>query len=122
MVSASRSLYAHVGIVSDGIAGGMPAVISSSKVLGHVVKETWEQFAGASPVRYAGYPGGLPRHVVVARAEAQLGRRWALFDNCEHFVTRAHGIKPQSGQLRTAIAAGIALLCAWATAPRTRAG
>lgn len=111
VVSASRGAYAHVGIVSDVTASGMPAVISSSKQLGRVVEETWVQFAGGSPVCYAGYPSGLPRHVVVARAKAQLGRRWALFDNCEHVASRAHGLRPHSGQL---VVLGLLAAAIWA--------
>lgn len=122
MVAASRFGYSHVGIVSDVVVGGMPTVISASKRTGRVVEETWATFAGGGAVRRVGYPGTLPRHVVVAQARAQIGRPWTLFDNCEHVATRAHGVEPQSGQLRAAAVAGIALLAVWADARTSRAG
>lgn len=122
IVAASRLGYSHVGIVSDVVVGGMPTVISASKRTGRVVEERWATFAAGGRVRRVGYPGTLPRHVVVAQARAQIGRPWALFDNCEHVATRAHGIAPQSGQLQAAIAAGIALFVTLANTPRTRAG
>lgn len=121
IVAASRVGYWHVGIVSDVLVDGAPTIISASKQTGRVVEETWTTFAGGGAVRHVGYPGTLPRYVVVAQARAQIGRSWKLFDNCEHVATRAHGIEPQSGQLRAAAVAGIALLCAWASSPRTRA-
>lgn len=122
IVAASRFGYWHVGIVSDVTVGGAPTVVSASRQTGRVVEETWTTFAGGGIVRHVGYPGTLPRQVVVARARAQIGRQWTLFDNCEHVATRAHGIEPQSGQLRAAIAAGIALLAVWADARTNRAG
>lgn len=122
IIAASRFGYSHVGVVSDVLVGGMPTVISASKQTGRVVEETWATFAGGGAVRRVGYPGRLPRHVVVAQAREQIGQPWALLNNCEHVATRAHGIPPQSGQLRAAAVAGIALLCAWANSPRTRAG
>ena len=122
LLAALRFGYWHVGVASDVTVGGAPTEISASKQTGRVVEESWATFTGGGEVRHLGYPGTLPRHVVVARARAQIGRPWTLFDNCEHVATRAHGIEPQSGQLRAAIAAGIALLAVWADARTSRAG
>lgn len=123
LIAAARFGYWHVGVVSDLTLGGAPTVISASKQTGRVVEETWATFAGGGAVRQVGYPSTLPRHVVVAQARAQIGRPWTLFDNCEHVATRAHGIEPQSGQLRAAVVAGIGVaLAAWMQSPKNRAG
>jgi len=122
IIAASRFGYWHVGIVSEVTFGGAPTVISASKQTGRVVEETWATFAGGGAVRRVGYPGTLPRHAVVAQARAQIGQPWTWSNNCEHVATRAHGIEPQSGQLRAAILAGITLLCICADSPRSRTG
>lgn len=123
IIAASRFGYWHVGIVADVAVGGAPTVISASKQTGRVVEETWATFAGGGSVRGVGYPGRLPRHVVVAQARAQIGQPWALLNNCEHVATRAHGVEPQSGQLRAAVAAGIGVaLAAWLGSQKNRAG
>jgi hypothetical protein len=95
-VSASRVDYAHVGIVSDIVVKGSPTVISSSKRCGRVVEGTWDQSAAGVPARRR---GRLPGSLFIARARAQIGRRWFLFDNCEHVAARAHGLPPHSGQM-----------------------
>lgn len=112
IIAASRFGYWHVGIVADVAVGGAQTVISASKQTGRVVEETWATFAGGGAVRRVGYPGTLPRHVVVAQARAQIGQPWTLLNNCEHVATRAHGIAPRSGQLRAAVTAGIGVALA----------
>ena len=123
IVAASRFGYWHVGIVADVAVGGAPTVISASKQTGRVVEETWATFARGGRVRRIGYPGTLPRHVVVAQARAQIGQPWTLSNNCEHVATRAHGVEARSGQLRAAVAAGLSVaLAAWLRSPKNRAG
>ena len=74
---------------------------------GIVVEEPMNEFAGGSPVVFRGYIGGLSRQEVVARARGMLGERWDLLaNNCEHIASRAHGLQPQSPQLRGAVVLG----------------
>ena len=114
IVAAARLGYRHVGIVSDVTVAGAPTVISASKRTGRVVEEPWATFARGGAVRRVGYPGTLPRYVVVAQAREQIGQPWKLMNNCEHVANRAHGVEPRSGQLRAAIAAGAGIvLAAW---------
>ena len=111
VVVASRGLYEHVGIYAGG-----GTVISCSGRAGCVVAEPVAEFARGSPARLAGYPGRLPRDVVVERAWEQLGRPYSLFsNNCEHFVARVHGLAPRSPQLFAlgAVAVGVALAAGW---------
>ncbi len=83
-------------------------VISGSKVKGIVVEEPVDEFAGGSPVVFRGYIGGLSRPEVVEKARSMIGERWhVLANNCEHVATRAHGLEPQSPQLRGAVALGV---------------
>lgn len=123
IIAASRFGYEHVGIVAGVTVDGEPTVVSGSKKTGRVVEESLATFAAGGRVRRVGYPGTLPRHVVVAQARAQIGQPWALLNNCEHVATRAHGVEPRSGQLRAAVAAGIGVaLAAWLRSPWNRAG
>ena len=111
VVAASRGVYEHVGIYA-----GEGTVISCSGRAGCVVAESTAEFGRGSPVRLAGYPGNLPRHVVVERAWDQLGRPYSLFsNNCEHFVARVHGLAPRSPQLigLGTVAVGMALAAGW---------
>lgn len=94
------------GLATSSLRRGSATGTSASKQTGRVVEEAWATFAGGGIVRHVDYPGTLPRHVVIARARAQIGQPWAWLNNCEHVAARAHGIEPQSGQLRAAIAAG----------------
>ena len=92
-------IFWHVGIVTP-----WSTVISSSRRHGGVTEQGLNEFAGGKPIRRVGYPGQLPSHTVVARASSQLGRPWKLFDaNCEHFALWAHGLNPESPQLKTAL-------------------
>lgn len=88
-------------ITHVGIRTGLGTVISNSKKLGYVAEETLEDFSGGEAVRSLGYPGDLSPVEVVSQARSLLGKRWSLTDNCEHFVTWAHGLKPGSKQLQT---------------------
>lgn len=122
IIAASRFGYEHVGIVAGVTVDGEPTVVSGSKRTGRVVAQRWAAFAAGGRVRRVGYPGTLPRHVVVAQARAQIGQPWALLNNCEHVATRAHGVQPRSGQLRAAVAAAIAMaLVTWLGSPKNRA-
>lgn len=81
--------------------------ISGSKVKGIVVEEPMDEFADGSLVVFQGYISSLSRQEVVARARSMLGERWdVLANNCEHVVSRAHGLQPQSPQLRGAVVLG----------------
>ncbi len=93
----------HVGLASDRLHNWEPTVISSSFKRGCVIEEPLSAFAEGKKVELVGYPGCLHPHEVLRRARAELGRPWRLFDNCEHFVHRAHGLEPRSPQLATAM-------------------
>lgn len=109
VISAARGPIHHYGVVSDRFGpDGRIMAISGSKVKGIVVEEPIDEFAGGSPVVFRGYIGGLSRQEVVARARSMIGERWdVLANNCEHVASRAHGLQPQSPQLRVAVALGV---------------
>lgn len=72
-----------------------------------VVEEPLNKFQGAGDLKMEGYFGSLPQSVVLERARAKLGSRYALIHwNCEQFVRYAHGLKLESPQL-----AAVAALC-----------
>jgi hypothetical protein len=103
-------IYRHKGIVSDRWHNGKPMIISNSARAGRVCEEPWDVFAEGHAVAGDGYPGGLPNYEVIGRARLLIGTQYDLFNwNCEHFVTKAHGLKPQSPQV--AVTAAVAALC-----------
>lgn len=100
----------HKGIVSDDRGpDGLPKILHASKFVGRVAETSATTFvhravAGAR-LRNLGYPGRLPRALVVARGRARIGVAYDLaLANCEHFVSWCHGLAPSSPQLDAAIA------------------
>lgn len=115
MVIAVRcGLYDHVGLVTDCFMGGLPTVISNSKRHKRVVEEPMERFCDGKALRVICYPGHLSAQAILRKARSALGRSYDLFSgNCEHFVTWAYGVTPQSPQLRFVAALGFAGLFLW---------
>jgi hypothetical protein len=105
--------YRHKGIVSDRWYDGKPMVISSSDRAGGAREEPWDVFAQDRVVTVDGYLGGLSSVEVLQRARSLIGTPYhVLIRNCDHFVTYAHGLEPQSAQvvLTCVIALGVAAL------------
>ena len=119
VVAVNFGLYEHVGILSDGRdwRTNQPLVFSATRRHGCVAEEPLAAFAQGRGVASRGFPGRLPRATVLARARALVGRRWHLFfDNCEHFVRQAHGLRRESPQLQ---AAGALMVVSLAIAANT---
>ena len=110
VVRVSHGPYDHVGLVSDTYINGERAVISLSAVYGGFTEEPFSAFAHDRVVYNDGYPGTLAPYWVIARARAAGSRRysWTMF-NCEHFVRHAHGLKVESPQLQSWVAASCAV-------------
>lgn len=67
-----------------------------------VVRQRVAEFAEGRLIASTPYRGPLSGQQVVARAESMLGSRYALLSwNCDHFVSAALGLKPESKQLQT---------------------
>ena len=91
-VSGSAVTYQHHGIdVGDGtVVHARPHDFRNPFGGGRVERTTWEEFAGARPVRVRNEPPAtFPADEVVARALRHVGREgYSLaVDNCEHFAT-----------------------------------
>lgn len=118
VISVRVGPFLHVGIVSDRTGpDGLPMVLSNSRRRGHAVEETWSEFSGRKPVSVRERHRGVEGLQIVARARGMLGTPWdPVFSNCEHFVERACGRAPRSGQLQAAgsIAAMFALVLLFA--------
>lgn len=113
VVSTSRLLYRHVGIITDRILDGQPTVISNSSRRGMVVEESMKEFLNGGDFRIDGYFGSLPSDVVLYRARAKLGSGYSVLGwNCEHFARDAHGLKPESPQLTVAVSLSLLFLVA----------
>lgn len=79
-----------LGVRHEGIYIGNGRVIAASKRTGHVREESLEDFSQGRPVSHE-YPSGLPAYMVIGNAKAGLGRKWFLWDNCQHFARACHG-------------------------------
>lgn len=114
VIGVRSGLIEHVGIVTDQTIEGMPAVISNSYAHRGVREEPLSSFARGRPFRIHKKMSDLPEHEVTARARRMIGRRYdAVRFNCEHFVRVAHGRKPSSPQLHTALALAAGALAVW---------
>lgn len=107
---AGVGVVTHQGLVSDRRgADGYPRVLHASKFVGRVDESTMTTFVHraveGARLRGLGYPGRLPRRVVLDRARSRIGEPYDLvLANCEHFVSWCHGLPPTSPQLRATLA------------------
>lgn len=111
VLSTSRFLYRHFGILTDHYINGYPAVISNSGERGMVVEEPLNTFQGTGDLKVEGYFGSLSPDAVLERARAQRGSRYTLLRwNCEQFVRYAHGLKLESPQVTAVVTLCMAML------------
>lgn len=101
VVRVNHGWYEHVGMLGDRLTGGERSVLSFSAQAGGFIEEPFSEFARGRDVKVDGFPGSLHPMIVMQRARAMEGRRYALMTlNCEHFVRYAHGTVIQSPQLQ----------------------
>lgn len=99
VVSVNLGLITHYGIVSEH-----DTVISASRKSGKVVEQVPHKFSEGKPITCVGYLGALSPFEVIKRARDKIGEPYDIFrNNCEHFVTSAHGLKSQSPQVARAV-------------------
>lgn len=102
VVSTSRGLYRHVGLLTEIRSSGERQVISLNPgPLGHqVVEEPLSAFAKGSRVLVEPRLPTVPGWEILARARSGQHPRysWASF-NCEHFASFALGKVARSPQL-----------------------
>lgn len=91
--------FRHIGIATDRFVGGEQCVISNSRRRGLATEEPLSVFAADRKIYRVEWPFSISVEEVLQRARSMLGRRWSIFDNCEHFVRRAFAQNPGSGQL-----------------------
>jgi hypothetical protein len=93
----------HKGILSDQKgADGFPLVIHNGKIYGGIVEHSMTDFFrnAEGPMHSEGYPSKYAPGIVLERARSKIGQPWRPWDNCEHFVTWAHGVPQKSPELR----------------------
>ena len=106
LVGVSVNGVIHQGIMSDGFVDGERAVISRSSRSGQALEESWTTFTGGRKGFLMAPLSDLDPLEVLHNAKALVGTRWDLFSaNCEHFVSKAFGMKPTSPQLKRGLAA-----------------
>jgi hypothetical protein len=100
----------HVGIIVHDY--GLPTVIHSTPDRG-VIQESLTSFANGEPVDIVtSYYSPLPKWQIVNRARSSIGKKWTLFDNCQHFVTETLGLNKESRQLQIGLGVlAILFLC-----------
>lgn len=102
LVSVSRGLYRHVGLLTELTFAQERQVISLNPGAPRhqVIEESLSAFARGNPVRVVTMSTTLPSWTVLARARSGKHPQyaWATF-NCEHFARFALGHKLDSPQL-----------------------
>ena len=111
VISARYGPFIHTGILHSVQNDGRVWVIDNKPA--HVVAyRTLEEFSGGGNIRLeVPVQDSQMADLIISRAESQLGRRYDLLTfNCEHFVTLALGLEPQSQQLQNWALLGFGLL------------
>jgi hypothetical protein len=111
-------IVVHKGILADQRGGdGWPTVLHKSKHFGKALETSMTDFSSrrVGPIRSDGFPSRLASWQVLQRARQQSNQPWSLTDNCEHYVSRSHGLAPNSPQLqaglaKTAVATGLGVV------------
>lgn len=117
LVSVSRGLYRHVGLLTEPIHGWERQVISLNPGPAgqQVIEEPLSVFGRGQAVRAVPMKSALPGWAVLSRARSgqHPAYDWLAF-NCEHFARFAAGQPIESPQLRfwsfAAIAIGVVAL------------
>lgn len=104
VLRVSRGLYSHVALLGPWIGSGKRSVLTYGP--GPLEEIPFENFAAGKAVFVEGYFGSLTPSEVLDRARRASDRAYSWIGfNCEHFVRVAHGLKPSSPQLQTAVMA-----------------
>ncbi len=101
VISVPKGFVKHVGIVTGNYHQGQPTIISNTPKYGQVVEHTLEDFCGGKEFKIESIPKSYADGFrAVQKAFSRLGRPYQLTKyNCEHLVTDAFSLKPQSPQL-----------------------
>lgn len=106
-----RFLYWHKGIATAQVLDGEQLIISCSGKAGMVVLEPLSIFSAGMPVEPIAAPSRMAPDDVLRRAKRMLGKPYSLSTfNCEHFLTTAFGLPPQSPQLTLGILAALGFM------------
>ena len=99
------SVRAFQAIDHFGIATGNGTIISNSMRDHGVVEQSLAAFSRGKPIKRYGVPHPLRAYHAVCRAKQRVGQEYRLLDdNCEHFIRSVYGAKPESPQIKGAIA------------------
>lgn len=115
IISVNVGPYEHLGILTDQGLDRHQTVISNSSRRGGVYEETIDVFTGGREMNVHGYIGSLDPNIAISRARSKIGSCYNIFHwNCEHFVRWAHGLVPESRQLKITFGIALLFLCGWA--------
>jgi hypothetical protein len=116
VVTVWRGFYEHSGLLTEAIPGYERNVISLNPgpVDAQVREEPVSVFARGKEVFVRETPHVLRPNVVLARARSGQHPLYSLISfNCDHYWRFAHGVKPDSPQLRTWASIGLVGLLVW---------
>lgn len=101
VVSVPKAFIKHMGIVTGNYLQGQQTVISNTPKYGKVVEHTLEDFCDGKGLSLVSTPTNfVVGYKAVQKAYGLLGRSYNLFSyNCEHLISEAFSLKPQSPQL-----------------------
>ncbi|MEP1305089.1 MAG: lecithin retinol acyltransferase family protein [Balneola sp.] len=101
VISVPKAFIKHVGIVTGNYYAGQPTIISNTPKYGKVVEHTLSDFCDGKQYKILSTPQNyLDGYRAVQKAYTLLDKPYNLFMyNCEHLITDAFSLKPQSPQL-----------------------
>ncbi|MFY0696700.1 MAG: lecithin retinol acyltransferase family protein [Balneola sp.] len=102
VISVPKGIITHVGVVTGRRHMGRPTVIANTPRYGKVIEQTIDDFCSGMNFKVVSEPKNFFQgHKAVQRASQLIGKPYnALSYNCEHLITDAFSLKPESPQLQ----------------------
>lgn len=102
IISVPKTVIKHVGIVTDKYWDGHPTIIANTPQYGKVVEQTLSEFCEGYDFEVLSVPNNYRLGIqAVYKAYSLLNKSYNLFTyNCEHLISEAYSLKPQSPQLQ----------------------
>ncbi len=102
VISVPKGVITHVGVITGRTHLGRLTVIANTPRYGKVVEQTIDDFCDGANFKVVSRPKNFFQgYKAVQRASQLIGKPYNAFSyNCEHLITDAFSLKPESPQLQ----------------------